>query len=138
MSISVKLTVFFEEPFWVGVFERTVEEQYQVCRHVFGAEPKDYDVFDFLLKEYDKLRFSIPISSDEHVEKKVSPKKAQKKISKELENIKTGTKAQEAMKLQYETNKTEHKKMSKEIREEMERQIFELRQLKRKEKHKGH
>lgn len=42
-------TVFFEAPFWVGLYERTEEGLYTVCRVVFGPEPKDYEVYDFLL-----------------------------------------------------------------------------------------
>ena len=40
---SAKLTVFFEEPFWVGVFERISDEKLSVCKVTFGAEPKDYE-----------------------------------------------------------------------------------------------
>jgi hypothetical protein len=45
---------------------------------------------------------------------------------------------QEAMKLQYEAKKVERKKAAKKIKEEYERLQFELRQQKKKEKHKGH
>ena len=37
------LTVFFENPFWVGVYERIDGDRYEVCKITFGAEPKDYD-----------------------------------------------------------------------------------------------
>ena len=33
------LTVFFEGPFWVGVFERVEDGRLSVCRVVFGSEP---------------------------------------------------------------------------------------------------
>ena len=39
-----KLTVFFEDPFWVGIFERIEKGKLSVCRVVFGSEPKDYEV----------------------------------------------------------------------------------------------
>ena len=39
---SGKLTVFFEDPFWVGVFERISEGRLSVCKVTFGAEPKDH------------------------------------------------------------------------------------------------
>lgn len=44
-SDLTRLTVFFEAPFWVGMFERFEGGTLSVCRIVFGAEPKDYDVF---------------------------------------------------------------------------------------------
>ncbi len=45
----VKLTVFFEEPFWIGVFERYEDGKLSVAKVTFGAEPKDYDVYQFIL-----------------------------------------------------------------------------------------
>lgn len=135
---SIKLTVFFDDPFWVGVFERIFEDQYQVQRHVFGSEPKDYQVYDFVLNRFSQLNFSDLIPSEQHVERKINPKKMQKKIGRELEKTTVGTKAQNALKLQYETDKIERKQFSKELKEEIERQKFEFRQAKKKEKHKGH
>ncbi len=49
------LTVYFEDPFWVGIFERIQEGKLSVCKVTFGAEPKDYDVLEFVLQHYDKL-----------------------------------------------------------------------------------
>ena len=50
VTISSSLTVFFEEPFWVGVYERQSGNRLEVCKITFGAEPKDYEVYDFLLR----------------------------------------------------------------------------------------
>ena len=47
-----RLTVFFEQPFWVGVFECISEGNLSVCKVTFCAEPKDYEVYDFVLKNY--------------------------------------------------------------------------------------
>ena len=51
-----KLTVFFEDPFWVGIFERIEKGKLSVCRVVFGSEPKDYEVWEFVLANYHQLR----------------------------------------------------------------------------------
>ena len=59
MSIRTgKLTVFFEEPFWVGIFERVENGKLSVSKVTFGTEPKDYEIWEFVLKEYDRLQFS--------------------------------------------------------------------------------
>ena len=42
------LTVFFEDPFWVGVFEITSAGEMAVCKVTFGAEPKDYEIYDLM------------------------------------------------------------------------------------------
>ena len=43
-----KLTVYFENPFWVGVFERIENGKLSVCKVTFGSEPKDYEVWEFV------------------------------------------------------------------------------------------
>ena len=35
-----RLTVFFEDPFWVGVFERIENGRLSAAKVTFGAEPK--------------------------------------------------------------------------------------------------
>ena len=47
-KVNGKLTVFFEEPFWVGIFERIEDGKLSVAKVTFGAEPKDYEVIGFL------------------------------------------------------------------------------------------
>ena len=37
---STKLTVFFEAPFWVGVFECIEKGKLSVCKVTFGAEQR--------------------------------------------------------------------------------------------------
>ena len=55
---QASLTVFFEAPFWVGLYERREAGHYRVCRIVFGPEPKDYEVLDYLLQNFHQLSFS--------------------------------------------------------------------------------
>ena len=57
-KVSGRLTVFFEEPFWIGVFERISEGRLSVYKVTFGVEPKDYEICDFVLRNYYQLRFS--------------------------------------------------------------------------------
>ena len=38
------LTILFEAPFWIGLYERTDNGKYEVCKITFGSEPKDYEV----------------------------------------------------------------------------------------------
>lgn len=62
-SDLTRLTVFFEAPFWVGVFERFEGGTLSVCKVTFAAEPKDYDVFSYVLKNYARLRFSPAVAA---------------------------------------------------------------------------
>lgn len=51
-----KLTVLFDEPFWIGLFERERDGRYEACKVTFGAEPKDHEVYQFILDHYSRLR----------------------------------------------------------------------------------
>ena len=57
MIIHSRLNVLFDDPFWVGIFEREYEGRYEAARVVFGAEPKDYEVYEFFIKNYPRLVF---------------------------------------------------------------------------------
>ena len=63
----------FEAPFWIGVYERFDDGYYEVCKITFGSEPKDYEVYDFLLKNWNSLKFSPPIKSEIAEERKINP-----------------------------------------------------------------
>ena len=134
--VSGKLTVFFEEPFWVGVFERVSDGKLSVCKVTFCAEPKDYEIYDFVLKNYYRLRFSPAVATDVK-EAGRNPKRVQREVRKQIQNIGIGTKSQQALKLQQEQLKTERKIMSREQREAEKQRQFEMKRKKRKEKHKG-
>ena len=55
-KVNGKLTVFFEEPFWVGIFERI--DKLSVAKVTFGAEPKDYEVQEYIQKCYFSLNWN--------------------------------------------------------------------------------
>ena len=135
-KVSGKLTVFFEEPFWVGVSERVSEGKLSVCKVTFGAEPKDYEIYDFVLKNYYRLRFSPAVATDVKDVGR-NPKRVQREVRKQVQNIGIGTKSQQALKLQQEQLKTERRIVSREQREAEKQRQFELKQKKRKEKHRG-
>ncbi|MDD4844388.1 MAG: YjdF family protein [Anaerotignum sp.] len=137
-QMTAKLTVTFEEPFWIGIYEREADGKYEVCKITFGAEPKDYEVFEFLLINWKSLRFSKSMEVEHIAEKRINPKRMQREIKNQLQNNGIGTKAQQALKLQHEQGKLERKKSSREQKEAEKERQFELRQEKRKEKHKGH
>ena len=134
----ITCTVFFEDPFWVGVLERGGDGTYSVAKTTFGAEPSDAEVLIFLLPSYPAIVFSNPCAGRERQDATPNPKRAQRLASRAVLKTGIGTKAQQALKSQYEANKEEHKTLSREQRLEQEEQKFRLRQDKRKAKHRGH
>ena len=135
-KVSGRLTVFFEEQFWIGVFERISEGKLSVCKVTFGVEPKDYEVYEFILKNYYRLKFSPAVVVDVK-EAARNPKRIQREVRKQVQNLGMGTKSQQALKLQQEQLKTKRRTVSREQREAEKQRQFELKQQKRKEKHRG-
>ena len=131
------LTVYFDNPFWVGVFERIEDGKLSACKVTFGAEPKDYEVWEFVLRHYQDLKFSSAVKA-ELKQSADNPKRRQKNIKKQLQTVGVGTKSQQALAAQREELKIEHKKSSKEQRELEQQRKFDLRRNKRKEKHRDH
>lgn len=86
---GAKLTVFFQEPFWVGLYERWTEGLLQVCKITFGAEPKDYQVYEFLLNHWDGLRFSPPVAEEKEKAPRKNPKRVQREIQRQLAGLPT-------------------------------------------------
>ena len=126
MSTSIgKLTVFFEEPFWVGVFERIENGKLSVSKVTFGAEPKDYEIYEFVLKNYNGLRFSPAIETVIKEQTK-NPKKLQREIHKSMSAKGIGTKSQQALQLQHEQCKQQRKAKSREEKVAEEKRLFEL------------
>ena len=135
--MEASLTVFFEDPFWAGVFERISDGKLSVCKVTFGAEPKDYEVWEFVLQHYYELVFSPAVQTDSR-QAADNPKRRARAVRKQTERSGIGTKAQQALQLQYEQNKTERKEKSREERLTEAERLFLLKQQKKKEKLKGH
>ena len=133
---QIRLTVYFEEPFWVGVFEKIENGKLSASKVTFGAEPKDYEVYEYVLKHYYDLRFSPAVAAVVKEAKK-SPKRMQRDVRKSLEKTGIGTKSQQALKLQHEQNKQERKVRSREQKLAEAKLLFELKQRQKKEKHRG-
>ena len=136
-KVNGKLTVYFEEPFWIGVFERIEDGKLSVAKVTFGAEPKDYEVQEYIQKHYASLKFSPAVDAVVKDIKR-NPKRMQREARRQMQETGIGTKSQQALKLQQEQNKQERKIRSKEKKEAEELRKFEMKQQKKREKHKGH
>lgn len=80
--IKSRLTVFFEEPFWVGVFEQETDGVIRAARVVFGAQPTDAEVFEFVLRHADRLRYGPPVEGRLSRET-ANPKKRRREAARE-------------------------------------------------------
>ena len=86
MSAECSLTVYFEDPFWVGVFERVIDGNLSVSKMTFGAEPKDQDVWKFVLEHYYELMFSPSVKTEVR-QTADNPKRRQRNIKKQMDSM---------------------------------------------------
>lgn len=136
-SISTTFRVVFDDPFWVGIFERTTEKGLQVAKVTFGAEPSNAELQAYLLENYDRLKFSEPV--EDHIAyKTMNPKRAQREAQKTMKKKGVGTKAQNILKAQYEEEAEERKKRSRLKKQEEAELKFQTKQEKKKQKRRGH
>lgn len=135
-KVQIKLTVLFDGAFWIGVFERVIDNKLEVAKVTFGAEPKDIEIYNFILYKYQYLKFSNGIYISKKTHKEINPKRMKRLVKKQFEKS-LGTKSQQALKLQQEQNKINRKSISKQKKEDLLKLKFEMKQKKRHQKHKG-
>ena len=135
-KVVIKLTVYFADPFWVGVAERIAGGRLSAAKITFGAEPKDYEIAGFVQRHFYELRFSQSVLTERREAKK-NPKTAQRDAKRQMQEVGIGTKSQQALKLQHEEKRLEGRKKNREEKQAKAERLFLLKQQKRKEKHRG-
>src|SRR5215207_2438135 len=84
---TVKATIFYEKRFWVGTFERTDKEGYAIARHIFGGEPSDFEIHEFILKHYHELKFGETKEINIEIQR-MNPKRVQREVRREMAKMK--------------------------------------------------
>lgn len=138
-GFAVRLTVYFEGQFWVGVVEEIGNGKVKACRYVFGSEPKDVEVWEFVNNKM--LRFLDQVvqaaEANEEAERRINPKRMARLIAREMQKKGVSTQAQEALKLELESRKKERKQVSRVKREEIKEKKRAIKVQKAKQKRKG-
>ncbi len=130
----LKLTVYFDGQFWCGLFETFEKNKLSVCKVVFGAEPKDAEVFKFFLCRYKFLKFSPSVQNEEKNFAQ-NPKRRIKEAKKQMRTFGVGTKSQQALSAAREAFKKERIIKTKQEREAENKRKYELRRQKQKGSH---
>jgi hypothetical protein len=136
---AITLTIFFEDPFWVGVLEQQADGALQAARHVFGAEPAPAEVLEFVLGQMNHLveRSSVAVTIDTAERRSVNPKRAAREAARALAQRGSSTQSQEALRLELEQNKQVHKQLGKAEREAQADHKRRLKVEKAKARHRG-
>ena len=113
--ISAQFTLYFDGRFWVGVLEHhelrhgsdAISRAITVraARHVFGTEPSDVELYDFLLTHggilIDRAAASPPVPAPRSVDSsstpRPNPKRAARQAAKEAARARPSTAAQAAL-----------------------------------------
>lgn len=139
---TIKATIFFEKKYWVGTFERLDKEGYAIARHIFGGEPSDPEVYEFVLAHYHELQFGEAIKEIDVQIHRVNPKRVQREVRREMERVKEegrpSTFAQDYMREELEKHKKERKQASSAEKRDRQEKQFALKQEKKKQKQRGH
>lgn len=106
ISVSSTLTVYHDGQFWVGLAERVEDGRYDVARIVFGAEPSNEEILQFITGKWAKLTFFGDDPTEASKPAK-NPKRRAREASRALKQPAMGTKAQQALASQREAMKRE-------------------------------
>ncbi len=135
----MKLTIYHDGQYWVGVVEEFADNKLKAACHIFGSEPYDSDVLQFV----NRCMLACLRQAKAGVEVKVparpsSPKRAAREAAKEARKTGVSTFAQEAIKMDYASRKSEKLVASKQRQRELEAYKRAQKVQKAKEKRRGH
>ena len=134
---SVSLTVYFDAPFWVGVFENVEDDKLQVYKIVFHSEPKNEEILQLIDVKYHQFHFSkkhqVIIK-----ERSMNPKRLKRDVKKQMQKHGISTKSQMALQQHYEMLKQNSKREKQEHLKQKREERYQQKQHQKKEKHRGH
>lgn len=135
----MKLTVFYDGQFWVGVFEEVVNSKLRAHKYIFGSEPKDEEILDLVKRDMTDIinRSTQFVETKKTAVRKINPKRLARLASKELNRTGVSTQAQLALQLEREKNKKEKEVFTRQHKEELQQKKLAIKKQKSKEKHRG-
>lgn len=137
ISVSSTLTVYHDGQFWVGLIEHVEDGKLGATRIVFGAEPSDEEILQFVVRRWEKLAF-FGEGQPDRPKLARNPKRRMREAAKALKESPASTKAQQALSAEREAIKADSIRVRSQRRREMALQRYELRSAKRKRKRRGH
>ena len=130
-----RFTLLFEDPFWVGYFERQDENGIQVAKYTFGAEPTSAELLAFIHREFPRLLFSAPQQQSPAAALEGNFQRRQREIRKQMAVPTTSTRAQEIYQQELQRSLGELKKKHQEesaMNKDTERKKVLAKKLKKK------
>lgn len=138
-----EVSVIYEGAYWVALIEDYKNGQYSVARTVIGASEPGGAELTLFFKNLDdsSLNYTVSTKYEGVLRKQVNFKRRireSRKIQSENAFFNTYTKAHAMIKAQNAVQRNDQHIETRNIKEQQKIRKFELKQQKRKEKHKGH
>jgi hypothetical protein len=138
----MRLTVYHDGQFWVGVFEEGSGARLLASRHVFGAEPTDNEILELVQRTAPGAmsRAEGMSAADPAMERaaRANPKRLAREAACALAQRGISTRSQEALQRQREEAKSAARSTSREQREEERAHRREIARQKALKRHQGH
>ena len=135
----MKLTIYYDQQYWVGVVEEVSDTKLKAVRYIFGPKPQDWQVLDFVNGVMLNLlsQASPLVEVVRPTERKINPKRLAREAAKEVSQKGVGTAVQQALQLQLESRKKEKHVVTRQQKEAIKEQKREIARKKAKAKHRG-
>ena len=136
--MSIILNVFFNAHCWVALFTKTENNTEKCARVLFEKEPSDVELYKYVLHNYNSLKFSDINRIESSCTPVKNPKRRQREISQIIHDDTRIKRSYEAIKLSIQQDDKKQKRAERKLRKQnRDDYIFDLKQKKRKEKHRG-
>jgi hypothetical protein len=137
------MTVFFDDPFWVAVLELQYNGRVRAARQVFGAEPTDAELYQYLLLHGTALLAQVERSAAVAEDRPMSapvrnPKRLARDAAGAARQSRPSTAAQEAIKKDIELRGQAAVQRDREYRAEDAEHRRQVRRAKSRARHRGH
>jgi hypothetical protein len=136
----MRLTILFDNPYWIALLEDERDGLLYAARHIFGPEPNDAQVYEFVRHEAGCLLASmtvgVPVDAAET--RQVGYKRMIRETKRAMQVRSISTAAQDALRQQIEQNKQERHATSRAERDAEREHKREVALQKAREKHRGH
>jgi hypothetical protein len=138
MATQSQLTVFYDQSFFCGVFERVIKGHYQVAKVTFGTQEPTLNQIQTLIMQH-ALRWIdsnslVPVVGQEQQSSKKRQRLARQLVQKHGNNHRSEV----VLKLAHQQNLVIKKQRRRETKQVHAAEVRRKKLAKRLEKHRGH
>jgi len=135
--IEATFTIFFDDPFWVGILEENHNKANYMGKHIFGTEPSNTNLLSFYLNHFSNIE-RIEVKEETFGNKHYNYKKSLAKAKKSQKDIGVNQKSKALFQEAFEKEMTLKEREKRQEKTIDEQEKYEKRMAKKREKKKGH